>query len=174
MKHARVAWMGAIHDATEVDGRLRLAEPADRPTLVLNAETAAHLAERAAPGERAHYELAAGRADTARRFARAMETLAGDSGLLAEQIWDSADISERELYLGHASGSAMPLVWAHAEYLKLCRSLRDGEVFDRPGVKTVIVFIDASAPANTEELVHRALAYYPLPYRLQRGEEPRA
>jgi glucoamylase len=26
----------------------------------------------------------------------------------------------------------MPLVWAHAEYLKLCRSLRDGEVFDRP------------------------------------------
>jgi glucoamylase len=26
----------------------------------------------------------------------------------------------------------MPLVWAHAEYLKLCRSLRDGEIFDRP------------------------------------------
>ena len=26
MKHARVAWMGAIHDATEVDGRLRLAD----------------------------------------------------------------------------------------------------------------------------------------------------
>jgi glucoamylase len=23
-------------------------------------------------------------------------------------------------------------VWAHAEYLKLCRSLRDGEIFDRP------------------------------------------
>ena len=37
-----------------------------------------------------------------------------------------------ELFLGRASGSAMPLVWAHAEYLKLCRSLRDGEVFDRP------------------------------------------
>ena len=26
----------------------------------------------------------------------------------------------------------MPLVWAHAEYLKLCRSIFDGEVFDRP------------------------------------------
>jgi glucoamylase len=26
----------------------------------------------------------------------------------------------------------MPLAWAHAEYLKLVRSLRDGEVFDRP------------------------------------------
>jgi glucoamylase len=26
----------------------------------------------------------------------------------------------------------MPLVWAHAEYVKLRRSLRDGEIFDRP------------------------------------------
>ena len=26
----------------------------------------------------------------------------------------------------------MPLVWAHAEYLKLCRSLEDGVVFDQP------------------------------------------
>jgi glucoamylase len=26
----------------------------------------------------------------------------------------------------------MPLVWAHAEYLKLLRSLRDGRVFDMP------------------------------------------
>jgi len=83
-------------------------------------------------GERAHYELAAGRARTADQLAQALEALAGDSGLLPEQIWDSADLPERELFLGHASGSAMPLVWAHAEYLKLCRSLRDGEVFDRP------------------------------------------
>ena len=83
-------------------------------------------------GERAHYELAAGRPRAAEQLAQALEAFAGDSGLLPEQIWDSADIPERELFLGHASGSAMPLVWAHAEYLKLCRSLRDGEVFDRP------------------------------------------
>ena len=38
----------------------------------------------------------------------------------------------RELYFGRPSGSAMPLVWAHAEYLKLQRSLRDGRVFDLP------------------------------------------
>jgi len=61
-----------------------------------------------------------------------METIAGESGLLPEQIWDSADIPERELFVGGASGSAMPLVWAHAEYVKLCRSLLDREVFDRP------------------------------------------
>lgn len=38
----------------------------------------------------------------------------------------------RGLFIGHPSGSAMPLVWAHAEYIKLCRSLLDGEILDRP------------------------------------------
>jgi glucoamylase len=83
-------------------------------------------------GERAHYELAAGRTHVAERLAQAMEMLAGDSGLLPEQVWDGAEIPDRELFIGHASGSAMPLVWAHAEYVKLCRSHRDGEIFDRP------------------------------------------
>jgi glucoamylase len=83
-------------------------------------------------GERAHYELAVGRTDVAEQLAEGMEALAGESGLLPEQVWDSADIPERGLFMGHASGSAMPLVWAHAEYIKLRRSLRDGEIFDRP------------------------------------------
>jgi glucoamylase len=39
---------------------------------------------------------------------------------------------ERELFLGRPSGSAMPLVWAHAEHIKLLRSLADGAVFDLP------------------------------------------
>jgi glucoamylase len=30
------------------------------------------------------------------------------------------------------AGSAMPLVWAHAEHLKLVRSLAEGAVFDTP------------------------------------------
>ena len=83
-------------------------------------------------GERAHYELAAGNTKGARQLAHAMEAMAGESGLLPEQVWDSEDIPDRELFIGRASGSAMPLVWAHAEYLKLCRSLQDGQVFDRP------------------------------------------
>ena len=83
-------------------------------------------------GERAHYELAAGRPQVAKYLAQAMETIAGGAGLLPEQVWESADIPERRLYIGHPSGSAMPLVWAHAEYLKLCRSLFDGRIFDRP------------------------------------------
>ena len=33
--------------------------------------------------------------------------------------------------MGQPAGSAVPLVWAHAEYLKLLRSAVDGKVFDR-------------------------------------------
>jgi glucoamylase len=83
-------------------------------------------------GERGHYELAAGHLDTAEGLARAMQAFAGNSQLLPEQVWDAADIPERELLTGVASGSARPLVWAHAEYLKLRRSLEDGRVFDLP------------------------------------------
>jgi glucoamylase len=83
-------------------------------------------------GERAHYELAAGRPEQARRLLATFEASASPGGLLPEQIWDSAGIPERELFPGQPSGSAMPLVWAHAEHIKLLRSLRDGRVFDTP------------------------------------------
>jgi glucoamylase len=83
-------------------------------------------------GERAHYELAAGKIDEAKRLLATMEAAANSGGLLPEQIWDKDDIPERELFLGRPSGSAMPLVWAHAEHIKLLRSLKDGAVFDMP------------------------------------------
>ena len=83
-------------------------------------------------GERAHYELAAGHLERAEELANAVQAFAGESRLLPEQIWDAPDIPERELVHGGATGSARPLAWAHAEYLKLCRSIRDGEIFDRP------------------------------------------
>ena len=83
-------------------------------------------------GERAHFELAAGRVKEVQHLQTAMESFAGAEWLLPEQIWDARDIPERELYFGRPSGSAMPLVWAHAEYLKLLRSLHDGKVFDLP------------------------------------------
>jgi glucoamylase len=83
-------------------------------------------------GERAHYELAAGRPQEARRLLAALEASASTGGLLPEQIWDSEDVPQRELFLGRPSGSAMPLVWAHAEHIKLLRSIRDNAVFDMP------------------------------------------
>ena len=83
-------------------------------------------------GERAHYELAAGRRDEAERLLHTLERSSDDGGMIPEQTWDAADIPARELFFGKPSGSARPLVWAHAEYVKLLRSLRDGHIFDQP------------------------------------------
>ena len=79
-------------------------------------------------GERGHYELAAGR--DVKPFIRAMEGFASPTGLLPEQVWDKPDRPDVHMYLGRPTGSAMPLMWAHAEYLKLLRSTHDGKIFD--------------------------------------------
>lgn len=75
-------------------------------------------------GERGHYELAAGRDPLP--YLRAVECFASEGGLLPEQVWDTGP------HPGRGTGSATPLVWAHAEYVRLLRSRRDGHVFDRP------------------------------------------
>jgi glucoamylase len=80
-------------------------------------------------GERAHYELAAGR--DVKPYVTALERFSSFGGMLPEQVWDYADLPSEGMYFGRSAGSAQPLVWAHAEYLKLLRSVVDGQVFDR-------------------------------------------
>ena len=79
-------------------------------------------------GERGHYELAAGRPPGP--YLRAMERFASPTGLLPEQVWDEPDRPDLFMFLGRPTGSARPLMWAHAEYIKLLRSAADGKVFD--------------------------------------------
>lgn len=81
-------------------------------------------------GERGHYELAAGRDPLP--LLLAMGRMASPGGMLPEQVWDAAPLPSRGLQPGRPTGSAMPLAWAHAEYIKLVvsRSLR--RPFDRP------------------------------------------
>jgi glucoamylase len=84
-------------------------------------------------GERAHYEIAAGHFDAAEALLTGIEnSTAGASLLIPEQVWDATDIPELELFKGKPTGSACPLVWAHAEYVKLRRSLRECRIFDQP------------------------------------------
>ena len=84
-------------------------------------------------GERAHYELAAGRPDVG-------ESAPGDAGEVRRSrraaagagLGQGGRARSASSFLGQPSGSAMPLVWAHAEHIKLLRSIRDGAVFDMP------------------------------------------
>jgi len=84
-------------------------------------------------GERAHYELLAGNRKAAEELLLMIELSTQQGGrLLPEQVWDASDLPDRELFRGKPTGSACPLVWAHGEYIKLRRSLRDGKLFDQP------------------------------------------
>ncbi|HEU5350132.1 MAG TPA: glycoside hydrolase family 15 protein [Terracidiphilus sp.] len=80
-------------------------------------------------GERAHYELAAGHDPG--WLIRTYERYATAGQMLPEQVWDETNRPGLRLVAGGPAGSATPLVWAHAEYLKLLRSAKDGKVFDR-------------------------------------------
>jgi len=79
--------------------------------------------------ERAHYEIAAGDIEAAKEILKSIDRFS-NNGLIPEQIWDTDDIPEKGLFFGQHSGSAMPLVWAHSEYLKLCNSIKEKEIFD--------------------------------------------
>jgi glucoamylase len=81
-------------------------------------------------GERGHYELAAGR--DALPFLQAMAAMVGRCGLIPEQVWDESRSPRPWLALGRPTGSAMPLVWAHGEFVKLAASRELGRPFDRP------------------------------------------
>ena len=81
-------------------------------------------------GERGHYEIVAGRDPMP--LIVAMTRMASPGGMLPEQIWDAAPIASRGLLPGRPTGAAMPLAWAHAEFLKLVASRALGRPVDRP------------------------------------------
>jgi glucoamylase len=81
-------------------------------------------------GERGHFELCAG--NDPLPYLEAMAAMASPGGMIPEQVWDAEPIPSRRLYPGRATGSAMPLAWAHAEFVKLLVSRGLGRPFDRP------------------------------------------
>lgn len=128
-------------------------------------------------GERGHYELAAGRDPLP--YLRSMSGMAGRCGLIPEQVWDRDPIPGQALFPGKPTGSAMPLVWAHAEFVKLAMSSSLGRPFDRPepvwarygGVRPrtehfvwTLRFPVAQLPAGT-----RLLVCLPEPARVRLG-----
>jgi glucoamylase len=85
-------------------------------------------------GERGHYALQkaveSGRSipdiDAAvEPYIQTMEKMATPQDFLPEQVWEDGPL------VGKATGSATPLGWSHAEYLRLLRSRNDRAVFDR-------------------------------------------
>ena len=64
-------------------------------------------------------------------YLEAMARSVTAGGMLPEQVWDTYPVPERRLYPGRPTGSAAPLVWAHAELLKLYLAAGHGVQADR-------------------------------------------
>ena len=56
---------------------------------------------------------------------------AGSSRLLPEQVWMRLTFRPWSCF-AETYRFGLPLVWAHSEYIKLRRSIRDGKIFDQP------------------------------------------
>lgn len=81
-------------------------------------------------GERGHYELMSGKSPLP--CLESMTAMCGQNGMLPEQVWDTDARPDYHLYPGKPTGSAMPLAWAHAEFVKLVFSWGLKRPFDRP------------------------------------------
>jgi len=83
-------------------------------------------------GERGEYELAAGRPATS--YLQTMANAGNDGYLIPEQAWDRA--SQYGFAFGGATGSAAPLNWAAAQYVRLALSIDAGHPVETPAPVT--------------------------------------
>jgi glucoamylase len=116
-------------------------------------------------GERGHYELSAG--NDPLPYLEAMAAMASPGGMIPEQVWDVDAIPARFLFPGRATGSAMPLAWAHAEFVKLLVSRQIGHPFARP--RAVWQRYRGQRPARAEYAfwwAHAAIGSLPAGARL--------
>jgi glucoamylase len=85
-------------------------------------------------GERGQYELARGERAAARRRLDHMLGFANDGLMLPEQIWDRSDSPRAEFVFGEGTGSATPLAWTMAQFIRLAANLSEGRNLETPDI----------------------------------------
>jgi len=94
-------------------------------------------------GERGEYEIANGSTASALMRLQAMQAGASGVGLIPEQVWENPDLAASPFGSdpttasigfrnGSAAGSASPLTWSAAQYVRLMRDLAAGRILEQP------------------------------------------
>ena len=83
-------------------------------------------------GERGEYELANGR--DALSHLRTMHRSANAGYMIPEQAWDRPEPTSYGHEFGKGTGSAGPLAWAMAQYVRLARGIANGSPVETPRV----------------------------------------
>ncbi len=87
-------------------------------------------------GERGEYEVARGDLTEARKHLDAMMSFANDGMMLPEQVWDRNESPRRELRFGAGTGSATPLAWSMAQFIRLAINIKEGHNVETPDLTT--------------------------------------
>jgi glucoamylase len=85
-------------------------------------------------GERGEYELALGRSVAARKHLETMMRFANDGMMIPEQIWDRRDNPRPQFRFAEGTGSATPLAWSMAQFVRLAINLEIGRNTETPAV----------------------------------------
>ncbi len=83
-------------------------------------------------GERGEYELAAGR--PASEHLRTMARAANEGYMIPEQVWDRREPTAGGFAFGEGTGSATPLAWSMAQFMRLALSIDAGRPVETPSV----------------------------------------
>ena len=108
-------------------------------------------------GERAEQDLQAGDVSGAASLAESMQLMSSGLGLVPEQAWEDPDTPASPygsdpqtasigFTNGEAAGSADPLIWAQAQYLRLILDLQAGHLLDQPAI-TRDRYVSSGPPA---------------------------
>ena len=85
-------------------------------------------------GERGEYEIAAGDLASARKRLDTMAAFANDGLMIPEQVWDVNESPNPTLRFGAGTGSATPLAWSMAQFIRLAINLKHGRNLETPDV----------------------------------------
>ncbi|HKE59550.1 MAG TPA: glycoside hydrolase family 15 protein [Pyrinomonadaceae bacterium] len=82
-------------------------------------------------GERGEFELARGNRKATREYLLAMSGFANEGMMIPEQVWDR---SAGEARCGTGTGSATPLAWSMAQFIRLLLNVKSGRNLETPSV----------------------------------------
>ncbi len=83
-------------------------------------------------GERGEYEIARGH--DASMYLDAMLHFANAGGMIPEQVWDRADSTASHFSFGQGTGSATPLAWSMAQFVRLVVCYEEKRIVEQPAI----------------------------------------
>jgi glucoamylase len=83
-------------------------------------------------GERGEYEIARGRDASA--YLDAMLHFANAGGMIPEQVWDRTEPTTSSFSFGQGTGSATPLAWSMAQFIRLVICFEEKRIVEQPAV----------------------------------------